>query len=377
MTVATVPAAPAKQDLYSDDEVHVELFKNGTPTNTLVITFDPILYGWEKPPFGLQFLRKQAVDVLAVRKKRENFYQPLSRELFLAIVGPVLGGYARVVGYGSSLGAYCALYFCSQLDCDVVATSPRVSAHPRYGVYHWQAKVTFEHRTFDDLPAPRCRATIIFDPMDAQDGPYMQGEVLPYFRDARQLRAPYSGHPSGYFLNEIGYVGDMMRAVIAGQPLPPFDRKKKAASWTYLQVLAAACGEHGKSRWARALVDRSLALNPRNPIAHRTKAKILLAARQLEQAKESIDRAYELNANDDVIKRLMVEIYLALGLGPALEEKLPGYPLDLPQPASVTRSEPPAGLLVQRLVMLRESAGGLGKAAALKARRLLDLAKRK
>ena len=90
--------------LLEDDDTLIEHFLRGGEGGTLVVTFDPILYLWTRPPFGHEFLRKQQLDVVAVRKKREHFYQPLSREAFMAAVAPVTARYARVVSYGSSLG---------------------------------------------------------------------------------------------------------------------------------------------------------------------------------------------------------------------------------------------------------------------------------
>jgi len=41
-----------------------------------------------RPHFGQDFLRKLAVDIVAVRKKGEDFYQSLSRETFLPRCSP-------------------------------------------------------------------------------------------------------------------------------------------------------------------------------------------------------------------------------------------------------------------------------------------------
>jgi hypothetical protein len=343
-----------RRAVYSDDEIRIDhfadVYTDGAAGRTLVITFDPILYGVEKPPFGFDFLRKQGVDILAVRKHSENFYQPLSRETFLRVAAQIADAYTRVIGYGSSLGAYCALYFCATLDCDVVAISPRISVHPRFGVSHWQAKIAFKHLALALLPPPVCRAMIVFDPKDPMDRRFMDGEILPYFSEAHELRAEYSGHPSGYFLSETGYVGGLLRSVIAGKPVPPFDRAKKASSPTYLHVLATACASRNKLRWALELADRSVRMNPKSPMAHRAQARILLAAGQPTDAKAAIDHAYALNPSDDVIRAIMAEVNRALGQPGASAEQTSAPALDTSDSAAARESDESAADAEQKPV---------------------------
>lgn len=310
MTTTSAPPAAAAWSprvLAEDGQIRIDHYAAPRASRTLVIVFDPLLYPAERPHFGQDFLRKLGVDIVAVRKKAENFYQPLSREAFVDAVGPLLPRYGRVVAYGSSLGAYAALYFCRDLDCDVIASSPRVSAHPRYGAKVWQQQVRFQHRPFDAREPARCRAIVVYDPKEALDRRYIEGEVLPQFVGAVVLRVPYSGHPSNHFLAEIGFIAPFVRAVIAGRPQPLLDRRQRVRSATYHQVLAALCAQRAKLRWADGLIERSLALNARNMLAHRTLGQIRLQQRRWAEATAALEAALALGPNDPLTRSLLAQ----------------------------------------------------------------------
>lgn len=304
---ATAPASWPQRVLLEDEQIRIDHFTAPKRGRTLVITFDPLLYLAQRPHFGQDFLRRLGVDIVAVRKKTENFYQPLSRTAFVEAVSPLLGRYERVVAYGSSLGAYAALYFCRDLDCDVIASSPRVSVHPRYGAKVWQRQVAFRHEPFEASAAVRCRAIVIYDPKEPLDRRYIEGEVLPQFSRALVLRVPYSGHPSNHFLSEIGFIAPFVRAVIAGKPHPPLDRRQRVRSATYHQVVAALCAQRGKLRWADALIERSLALNARNMLAHRTLGQIRLHQRRWIDATAALETALALSPDDPLTRSLLAQ----------------------------------------------------------------------
>lgn len=302
---ATVAQSWRQHVLHDDAQIRIDLFARSPRARVLAITFDPLLYLADKPHFGENFLRRLGVDIVAVRKKDENFYQPLSREAFVAAVQPVLGRYRRIVAYGSSLGAYAALYYCRDIDCEVLASSPRVSVHPRFGAKVWQRRVEFRHQPFDATVQPRCRAIVIFDPKEPLDRRYIDGEVLPQFAQALVMRVPYSGHPSNHFLAEIGFIAPFVRAVIAGAAHPPLDRGQRVRSATYFQVLAALCAQRRKPRWADALIARSLALNAKNMLAHRTQAQIRMLQRRWPEAVAALETALTFSPEDPLTHSML------------------------------------------------------------------------
>lgn len=292
--------------LLEDEHVRIEHWQRGGEGGPLAVTFDPLLYAWNMPPFGHEFLGRQGLDTVAVRKKAENFYQPLSREAFTAAVLPVAASYLRVVSYGSSLGAYAALYFSRDLPWTVIASSPRVSAHPAYGTRAWQERCAFQHERFSSRTAPRCDAVIFYDPRDAIDRRYMDGEVLGQFPQARVVRIPFAGHPANQFLGDIGYIAPYVRAVLAGEAPPRLERRaNRARSATYFQVLALTCVQHGHVAWADSLVHQSLALAPRRMLAHRTLGMIRLAQHRWDEAAAALETALGFDAADPYTNALL------------------------------------------------------------------------
>jgi tetratricopeptide (TPR) repeat protein len=338
------PAAHATSTVLLDDEqVCIEHLQRGGKDSALVITFDPLLYLSTKPPFGHEFLNKQGLDVVAVRKKSENFYQPLSRAAFEAAVLPIARRYARVVGYGSSLGAYAALYFCRDQPWTVIASSPRVSVHPVFGHQAWQQRFEWRHERFDAITPARCRAIIIYDPYDPIDRRYLQGEVLPQFAQADVIRLPFAGHPANNFLADIGYIAPYVRAVLSGTAPPPLRRRLgRTRSATYFQVLALLCLQRGRVGWADALIQRAVVLNRNRLLVQRTLGLVRLAQRRWSEAESAIDLALSINPNDPYTIALLKQARAG--------------PLEAaPVPA------PTSGPLRRALRRLRHHIGGPGK----------------
>jgi hypothetical protein len=315
------------QVLFEDAEIRIDHFRRATGSAVLVITFDPLAQLAAQPHYGAAFLRKEAVDIVAVRRKSENFYQPLSREAFTDLVRPLLAGRERVVVYGSSLGAYAALYFGRDLPgAHVVASSPRVSVHPRFGVPAWQKRVAFRHAAFDaDSPA-QCRAFIAYDNRDAKDRLYVEQELLPQFPAAEVLTVPYSGHPSNHFLSEVGFIAPFMRSVLAGTPRPRLDRRRKARSPSYLLALGQACMARGKRRWAEALLQRSLGLYADNMVTHRTLGELYLQQGRWPEARAALEQALRLAPGDELAGQWLRQLQTRLGLAADPSLTLPPPP---------------------------------------------------
>jgi hypothetical protein len=306
--------------LLDNEHVRIEHWQRGGRGGTLAVTFDPLLYLWTKPPFGHEFFAKQAIDVVSVRKKAEHFYQPLSRAAFEAALAPLLPLYTRIVCYGSSLGAYAALYFARDLTCTVIASSPRVSVHPVYGADAWQQRCDFRHEPFrPDVPA-RCDAIIVFDPRDPIDRRYIEGEVLPQFPQAEVLRVPFAGHPANQFLGDIGFIAPYVRAVVAGSERPALQRRAlRARSATYHQVLALMCVQHGHVAWAEALVQRAIELNPGRMLAHRTLGLVRLAQHRWSDAQSALENALSFDPHDPYSVALMKRAQAGTSQLPASE----------------------------------------------------------
>lgn len=284
--------------MLDDDAFRIELHTHGPTRDTVVLTFDPIMWGLDTRAFGVDFLLKSGVDAISVRKKEENFYQPLTREHLAAVLSPALARYRRRLAYGSSLGAYAVLYYGEHGFDMVISSSPRISVHPVHGIEHWQRKVRFRHERLNSRRPASSPAVVFYDPKDEQDRRFVDEEIRPAWPQAQFIAIPYAGHPANQFLAEIGYITPCVRALIQGQPLPPLTRRHKARSGMYHQVLAHACLERGKLRWALALGERAMALSPYLNLGRRTLGEIHLARGDLDAAQGHLDWYLERHPQD-------------------------------------------------------------------------------
>lgn len=278
----------AHEVLLETDDVIIELTTLPVRPAAVVVTFDPILLTQRSKPFAVDFLLKCHADVVSVRKKAENFYQPLSCATFDAVVGPVLARYQRRLAYGSSLGAYAVLYFCRDGYDHVISSSPRVSAHPRFGTTHWQRLVKFRHEAFDPARPATSPATVFYDPLDTQDQHFVQHEIRRGWPSATYVTLRHAGHPANQFLSEIGFITPFVRALVRDEPPPVLDLRRKAQSGMYLLTLANACLARGKPNWAEALAGRALERAPYLDLARRTLAEVEIAQGRFKSAEQRL-----------------------------------------------------------------------------------------
>ncbi len=285
---AALPAR-AHAVVYEDDAVRIEWSVRTPSADTIAVTFDPILVGPGQPAYAAAFLHKTGADTLCVRKKSEHFYQPLTRERFDEVTGPVLAHYGRRLAYGSSLGAYAVLYFCRHGFETVISSSPRVSAHPRFGRPHWQARAPFKHQTFDAAQPATSGAVVFYDPHDAMDRDFVDQGLRQGWPQAAFVAVPYAGHPANQFLSEIGYITPFVQAVVSGQARPVLERRKhKARSFTYRHALASVCLRHGKPVWAERLCRQALQMKPDLVGVKLTLGQALLALGRLDEAEPAL-----------------------------------------------------------------------------------------
>ncbi len=300
--------APRVTLLLETDELLIEHSALPQPSDTVVVTFDPILWETRAKPFAVDFLLKCGADTISVRKKSENFFQPLTRSAFDAAVAPVLSRYRRRLAYGSSLGAYAVLYFCREGYDHVVSSSPRVSAHPRYGTAVWQKQTPFRHEGFDPKQVASSPATVFYDPLDPQDQRFVEHEIRRGWPHAHYVPLRYAGHPANQFLSEIGFITPYIRALVQGLPPPVLDRRLKSRSGIYHLTLAMACLARGKLNWTQTLAQRALELAPYLDLARRTLAEVDLARGDFERAEAGLNDYRQRQPNDASGPHLLTQL---------------------------------------------------------------------
>lgn len=229
----------------------------------LAITFDTKGLTWSKPPFAFKALSRKATDFLSVRKRSAaECHQDLSREDFLRVAAPIAASYQDAIAVGQSLGAYCALYYAATLPkCRVLATAPCNPWNPKYGKAGKSAKhEDFQHE--HDMPFdPAVRASIVYDPKDPMDGPYVETSLRVSFPNAKYIPYPRCGHKITLYLREIGMLKPATLGFWEGLPFPEFNRAIRGKAAEYWLNLAKTNYRAGRHNRARALALRAREMN--------------------------------------------------------------------------------------------------------------------
>ncbi|GAB1717508.1 MAG: hypothetical protein NTAFB05_25500 [Nitrobacter sp.] len=258
---AAFPAHPGKDVIFDNGTTVISLKKSRRKRHdAIVITFDPMMaLDISKPAFGEAFLSEAGFDLITVQKRRENWYQDVSDSDIAAITNAHRLNYGRVFTYGSSMGAYAALYFARSLNATALAYSPRDPTYYRYaGDLAFTKRFNMTHRSLREVGDSSTRHLVIFDPLNNIDGPYFKQEVAPVFKAAIFGKLRYTAHPSIYALHEARLIKDMALEFF-GNKFPNMRNIALAThtTRTYLTSLAAACDKR-HPHWASSIRSKIL-----------------------------------------------------------------------------------------------------------------------
>jgi hypothetical protein len=303
-------ATAMKVQIYSNKEICIDFtISRNSPVEILAITFtergNRALNG---PGFGAEFLTKRGIDVISIKTCRDAWYQNLEPEI-LSDIALVLSRlrprYQGIAGYGSSMGAYAAIRFSKPLALDrVLALSPVHGIHYPWDT-RWAQDLTadscLEPITKADI-GPKTRFFNVYDPksLDARHAELYRRIIAP---DAlHEIHTPYSGHPSSYFLRDVGILSELATTIIKTGSFPCTKIKRphseRPAPETYLFNLANACLERHKPKIALALAEQLLERNACFADFHMIKAKAFHQLGQCASALDACHRAADLNPSN-------------------------------------------------------------------------------
>lgn len=199
--------------------------KNTVPSDHVVISFGGLPSTKTSRGFGSTFLLKQGYDHIFVAQEAGTQYQELSLEKFIEVVQPYLQG-KLVTTYGSSLGAYAALYYGGAVDAKIIASAPKNSAH-RFMRKKKYSHVEFKHYDLEDVPRSKIPPLILFDPFREEETQFIEKWVTPAYPDSYLLKQPYAGHTVLHTMQESGCLKDFITTYIESGEILPFELKKE------------------------------------------------------------------------------------------------------------------------------------------------------
>jgi hypothetical protein len=225
-------------------------------SKVLAVVFTPMkVLGVDAPGFAEEFLRKNGIDVLTFQRRGETWYQDLSRRTFDKVLTPLRKRYDRIVFYGSSLGAYAALYYAQ--DEHVLAFSPRVPIHPDYRHFGKSADLNnapFVHDPLGFTP----NAVVVYDPLNEWDRAFVEKEVRA--PAGSFYRVPFAGHSAITYLGEAKVLPRIVLDYIKRGERPKMDdlltaRRKSPKAHTHF---ADICEARKHTGWAAMAVAEGL-----------------------------------------------------------------------------------------------------------------------
>jgi hypothetical protein len=236
----------------------ITYFKQKKGAEIVFITFGIRKTDFDTPPFGRPFLTDSGFDHIHVAQAPETQYQNLSRDEFREVVGPVCVG-RRVFTYGSSLGAYAAIYFSDSIGAQAIAGSPILPAHPLARRYP-RDKVPIHHRDLSNMQS-HSAPVIFFDPKNRDDNAFVENCVLRGFPNSVIHPFEYSGHQTLKIIQDVGYLKRFVLAVVRNEPLSIEDAQVASRSSSiYFREKAKSLAGKGDLQGAIEQATKSLAV---------------------------------------------------------------------------------------------------------------------
>ncbi|ASR88862.1 hypothetical protein [Alcaligenes faecalis] len=206
-----------KTEVAQSQEFKIDYYDRGADTTFIV--FNGYGSTLKSTPFGLHFLIAQGFNVVACLHNN-NQYQGLSLEQFEGYIKPLIHG-KRVFLYGSSLGAYCAIYYAGVVNGNVIAAAPRNSAHPDMirlnGATSKYKPENFKHNNIINNQITSGRIYVLIDPNEKLDMIFLNHFILTAYPNAEIIEFPYAGHEVLFHVNETGQLKKILSQIVSGE----------------------------------------------------------------------------------------------------------------------------------------------------------------
>ncbi len=188
-------------------------------SHRMVITFGGQPSDLSDKGFGSDFAMSQGWNHIFVAQRVGTQYQGLSSRVFRAAVSPLCAGMDTVC-YGSSLGAYAALYYGGQIDARIIAAAPML---PAWKVLKNRAyaDVVVAHSPLQQMRRSRHAPVVIYDPALPRDVQMLNGMVRPTYPDIRELALPFAGHTVLITLSRARQIKPLILGIVEHDRIPP------------------------------------------------------------------------------------------------------------------------------------------------------------
>src|SRR5690625_4602369 len=169
--------------------------KGNSQSNKCIITFGEIDSNMEESGFGSEMIMSTGFDHIYVAQRKHTQYQFLTAEDFSSIINDVING-KDVYTYGSSLGAYCAIYYGGAINANILAMSPRIPAHPVINKLMGKRfkNKGFLHKELNDEKKTNKKVSILYDKHNYIDHHYVEVFLKSTYPNAQYSHVKNAGH---------------------------------------------------------------------------------------------------------------------------------------------------------------------------------------
>jgi pimeloyl-ACP methyl ester carboxylesterase len=211
-----------------------------------MVTFDSWndVFTLDRPGFGEAFFKARQIDAIHVSSKGNDWYQYPEMLAAMACVRAASRSYARVITYGSSMGAYAAIRLAGLAGAHcALAMSPQFSIDPKVTPFEvrWRAAIDrFQPVWENSIPFPVLdEAYVVFDPFD-MDKHHI--ELLQAAFTFTPVPLPNAGHTVMGFLLDVELLQPLVMGVCQGafdaQSLVQEAKRRRRQSPQYFSALA-------------------------------------------------------------------------------------------------------------------------------------------
>lgn len=223
---ASAPASlpPVCEDVWTSADLHASaiVYDPGRP---IVVTFSPAAPTRET--FGGPLFKSRRINHLAVTCLSPDWWQTGAIDAAGAAIRDAVARFPRVVHYGSSMGAYGALFFSGIVEPDcVVAIAPQFSIAPNQAPNEtrWAAnvpRILQKGGFLEPAMAGRVmrggRVFIVFDPLNP-DAEHVR--LFEAVRPIDRVIVPCGGHGLLFALAQMGLASTIATAAVEADPDP-------------------------------------------------------------------------------------------------------------------------------------------------------------
>lgn len=285
---------PNVAEIYSSSNLRVR-YGAGFGSSSIAITFTPwrTLQSLDHEGFAEPFLAGLGMDSIFVTCATNQWYQYEDVPAALRAIQAVAQKYSRRVTYGSSMGAFAALAFSAAVQADLIlAISPQFSLDPSVASFETRWRPLASNiRWLYPMEAMISRSAECVVIYDNRHLDRMHVDLLSRVRPVTSLALPFSGHPSGEFLKEVGLVSRITVDLLQGSRSVPIIRQQvrrvRQQSSTYWHEMAGAWTKRKRFDKALAAVARAIELAPRRAKYFHTQGGLAVRTADFRLAVES------------------------------------------------------------------------------------------